>query len=150
MLTVSYYHATYTFQSECTLYSCLNVKKLLARNRHDIWNISDSNWIRAHNNLGRKRIFNYLAKLAGLAKWLSVRLRAKWLCIQIPLLSLKWRMLLHPKNKINYFRRKKCYVTKLEKSFDIICQINFFSIAHHVLLFFYQFKHEKQLLSSFP
>ena len=29
-------HVTYTFQSESTLYSCLNVKELLARNRREI------------------------------------------------------------------------------------------------------------------
>ena len=32
-----FYHVTYTFQSEYTLYSCLNVKELFARNRRDIW-----------------------------------------------------------------------------------------------------------------
>ena len=36
ILTVCYYHVTYAFQSESALYSCLNVKELLARNRHDI------------------------------------------------------------------------------------------------------------------
>ena len=30
-LTVCFYHVTYAFQSESTLYSCLNVKELLAR-----------------------------------------------------------------------------------------------------------------------
>ena len=34
--TVYYYHITYAFQSESTLYSCLNVKELLTRNRRDI------------------------------------------------------------------------------------------------------------------
>ena len=29
-------HVTYAFQSESTLYSCLNVKELLARSRHEI------------------------------------------------------------------------------------------------------------------
>ena len=33
---VCYYHVTYAFQSESTLYSCLNVKELLARNRREI------------------------------------------------------------------------------------------------------------------
>ena len=28
------YHVTYAFQGESTLYSCLNVKELLARSRH--------------------------------------------------------------------------------------------------------------------
>ena len=32
-LTVCYYHVMYTFQSESTLCSCLNVKKIHARNR---------------------------------------------------------------------------------------------------------------------
>ena len=36
VLTVYYYHVTYAIQSESTLYSCLNVKGLLARIRHDI------------------------------------------------------------------------------------------------------------------
>ena len=34
--TVSFYHVTYAFQSESTLYSCLNVKELLARSRREI------------------------------------------------------------------------------------------------------------------
>ena len=33
-LTVCSYHVTYAFQSDSTLYSCLNVKELLARSRH--------------------------------------------------------------------------------------------------------------------
>ena len=36
LLTVCSYHATYAFQSEFTLYSCQNVKELLARNRRKI------------------------------------------------------------------------------------------------------------------
>ena len=35
-MTVCSCHVTYAFQSESTLYSCLNVKELLARNRRDI------------------------------------------------------------------------------------------------------------------
>ena len=35
-LTVCSYHVTYAFQSEFTLYICLNVNELLARNRRDI------------------------------------------------------------------------------------------------------------------
>ena len=41
-----FYHVTYAFQSESTLYSCLNVKELLTRNRCDIWCLSDNNGIR--------------------------------------------------------------------------------------------------------
>ena len=36
-----FYHVTYTFQSECIFYSGLNVKKLHARKRRDIWSLSD-------------------------------------------------------------------------------------------------------------
>ena len=36
VLTVCFYHVTYAFQSESTLYSCLNVKELLARSRREI------------------------------------------------------------------------------------------------------------------
>ena len=111
------YHITYVLQRESALYSWLNVRKLLARNRHDIWNLSDSNGIRTRNHLVRivqatiecrfslKRVRdmiitysqvhltdNYLTQvndLASLAKWLSVCLLTKWLWVRIPLLSLK-------------------------------------------------------------
>ena len=53
-LTVCYYHVTYEFQSESTLYGCLNVKDLFAWNRRHIWSLSDSNGIRIHNHLVRK------------------------------------------------------------------------------------------------
>ena len=35
-LTVCSCHVTYAFESESTLYSCLNVKELLARSRREI------------------------------------------------------------------------------------------------------------------
>ena len=34
---------------------CLNVKELLARSRHHIWSLSDSNVIRTHNHLVHKQ-----------------------------------------------------------------------------------------------
>ena len=52
------------FQSESTLYSCLNVKELLARNKCDILSLSDSSRIRIHNHLVCKQTLNHLAKLA--------------------------------------------------------------------------------------
>ena len=67
-LTVYSCHATYPFQSESTLYICLNVKKLFARSRCEIWRWSDCNWTRTQNHLVLKRTLNHLAKLA---KWLS-------------------------------------------------------------------------------
>ena len=45
-MTVCCYHVAYAFQSEHRLYSCLNVKEPFARNRHDIWRLSDNSGIR--------------------------------------------------------------------------------------------------------
>ena len=110
-LTVCSYHATYRFQSESTLYSYLNVKKLLAQNRHKIESLSDCNWTWTYNHLVHKWILNHEAKLAkwlscvkctiqisthkqlnhlaSLAKWLSVHLWTKWLWVRVQLQSLK-------------------------------------------------------------
>ena len=65
-LTVCSCHVTYAFQSESTLYSCLNVKELLARSRGEIWRWSDCNWTRTQNHWVLKRTLNHLAKLG---KW---------------------------------------------------------------------------------
>ena len=73
------YHVTYAFQSESTLYNCLNVKELLAQNRSEIWSLSDSN--RTHNHLVRKRTLDQLAKL--------VHLLTKWLWVRVPSQSLQ-------------------------------------------------------------
>ena len=67
-LIVCFYHVTYEFESESTLYSWMNVKELLARSRRHIWRLSDCNGTRTHNHLVRKGTLNHLAKLA---KWLS-------------------------------------------------------------------------------
>ena len=56
------------YQSESTLYICLNVKELLCQNNREKWRVSDSNWTRTHSSIVRKRTLNHLAKLA---KWLS-------------------------------------------------------------------------------
>ena len=65
IVTVCFYYVMYAFQSESTLYICLNVKELLARNWHRIWSLSDCNW----------------------TKWLSVRLRARCWRVRVPLES---------------------------------------------------------------
>ena len=57
-LTVSNYHVTYGFKSETALYSCLNVKQLLSRNRCNIGSLSKSNGIRTHNHLVYKQRLN--------------------------------------------------------------------------------------------
>ena len=79
----------YTFQIESTLYSCLNVKELLAQSRRKICRLSGCNWTRTHNHLVHKQTRNHLAKLVSLAKWLSVRLWTKWLWAQVQFQSLK-------------------------------------------------------------
>ena len=77
-LVVCSYHVTYPFQSESTLYSCLNVKELLARSRDEIWSLSDCNWTRTQNHLVRKKHSTI---------WLSVRLRTKWFRVRVQLQS---------------------------------------------------------------
>ena len=80
-MTVWSYYVTYAIQSESTLYSCMDVKAFLARNRHDILSLSDCKRTRTQKHLVRKRTLNYLVKLVmvELTKLLSVRSRTKWL-----------------------------------------------------------------------
>ena len=47
---------------------CLNVKEHSARNRCDIWSLSDSSGIQTHNHLVPKQKLDHLVKLV---KWLS-------------------------------------------------------------------------------
>ena len=63
-----YYHVTHAFQSESTLYSCLNSKERLAWNSGNTWSLIGSNGIQTHNHLVCKQTLNHLAKLA---KWLG-------------------------------------------------------------------------------
>ena len=58
-LIVCSYHVTYVFQSESTLYSCLNVKELLDQDRCNIWSSSDCNGTRTNNHLVYKRTLNH-------------------------------------------------------------------------------------------
>ena len=78
------------------LWNTLN-KKRSSKNWENYRQILESrNGIRTQKHLVRKRALNHLTKLVSLAKWLSVRLRTKWLWVRIPLLSLKlqmWRLL---------------------------------------------------------
>ena len=48
------------------LYNCLNVKELLAQNRHGIWSLSGCNRTQIYNHLVCKRTLNHLAKLVWL------------------------------------------------------------------------------------
>ena len=105
-VTVCSYHAVYMFQSESTLYSCLNVKEFLARGRHKIWSLSDCNWTWTQNHLVRKQTLNHLAKLD---KWLSVNLRTKWFWVRFQLQSCDIIVSLYP-ILVVYFPDK--YVTQ--------------------------------------
>ena len=71
MMTLCYYHVTYVFWSESTLYSGLNLKELLVQTRRVIQSLSDCKGIRTRNHLVHKRTLNHLAKLTSLAEWLS-------------------------------------------------------------------------------
>ena len=64
-LIVCYYHLTYAFQSESTLYSCLNVKEPFARSRRE-QQVQHNSLLEAGTT--------QLNQLASLAKWLSVHL----------------------------------------------------------------------------
>ena len=124
MSTVCSCHATYAFQSESTLYSSLNVKELPARSRRKIWSLSDCNWTQTQNHLVRKWTLNDLAKLVqwlSLAKWLSVRLWAKWFWVQVQLQSLE-----HVKHKIFNFRPIKKIFQKLKanENWAMVCLQN--------------------------
>ena len=93
-LTVCFYHVTYAFQSESTLYIRLNLKKPLALNRCNIWSLCDCNKTQTHNHLICKWTLNHLAILA---KWLncvvSIYMYSTFDCIRlwvrVPLQSLK-------------------------------------------------------------
>ena len=63
-MTVCFHHVTYAFQSEATLYGCLNVKEILAQNEHEVWSLIDCNWTQTYNHLVRNWTLNHLAKLA--------------------------------------------------------------------------------------
>ena len=93
------FHVTYTFQIESTLYSFLNVKKLLARSRCEIWSLSAWNWTRTQKHLVRKWTL----------KWLSVHLRTKWFWVRFQLQSCDIIVSLYP-ILVVYFPDK--YVTQ--------------------------------------
>ena len=71
---VCYYHVTYEFQSKSTIYSCLNIKELFARNRCHIWSLSDCNKIQTHSNLVCKKTFSQTGQMIELCcEYSSVR-----------------------------------------------------------------------------
>ena len=65
-LTVCSGHVTYAFESESTLYNCVNVKELLARSRRKIWSLSDCKLAWTQHDLVCLWTFNHLAQLTKL------------------------------------------------------------------------------------
>ena len=65
---------------------CLNVKELLARSIRLIWSLSERNGIRTQNHLNEHSTIE--PNWPG--KWLSVRLRTKWLWLRIPLICCRF------------------------------------------------------------
>ena len=68
-LTVCACHIIYLFQSEFTLYICLNVKKLVPPNRRDIPSLCDCDGTQTNNYLVRKWKLKYLAKWTKGLSW---------------------------------------------------------------------------------
>ena len=63
-LTLYSYHLMWLFNSESTLYFCLNVKDILAqKKKRDIWNLSERNGTRTQNQLFHQETLNHYAKV---------------------------------------------------------------------------------------
>ena len=58
------------------------MKELFAQNRHRIWNLGDSNGIRTHNHLVRKRTLNHLAKLTFFQEYVEIKLKIFFIIFQ--------------------------------------------------------------------
>ena len=136
IMTACSCHVTYALNSKSTLYSCLNVKELLAWSRHKIWSLSDCNWTRTQNLLVRKRTLNHLAK------WLSVCLQTKWFWVWVQLQLLKTIMqpFLHylkidsPPNKEVQTKHLVHYVLLRHLLYDISFEKLFISYYNFILL----------------
>ena len=92
-LTVCSYHVTYAFQGESTIYSCVNVKGLLARNWLEGCSLSDCNCTWTHDHLVRKLTINHLVNLVWLNGWVFVyKLRLRfvlWVWVQFQSIKVK-------------------------------------------------------------
>ena len=80
------------FRVNPTLYSCLNLKEVLAQNRCKIWSLSDCNWTQTHNHLVNEHSTIRKQTQTSFAKWLSAHLWIKWLWVQVQSQSLKQRI----------------------------------------------------------
>ena len=85
----------YVFQNEFTIYSCLHIKELLARNRREIWSLSEFNGTRTHKHLVRKRTLDHLAKMV---KWVPWQVKSSLKFRQLKGVDSLWNAYLHGKN----------------------------------------------------
>ena len=125
-LTVSSCHDTYALQSESTLYSCLNVKELLASSRREIWSLRDCNWTRTQNHLVRKWTLKRTLKrtLTGLEPSccpLNFRFRA---CFKqrIPWHSGNYRVWIH-------YETRTWHDKNIQSNYDVVL-INYYVIIN--------------------
>ena len=125
-------HVTYAFQSESTLYSCLNVKELLARSRREISSVSDCNWTRNHNHLVNKKTLNHL--VSGFRqKTAHFTLLHIYPEVAVCRCSLKQIFL-----KVLQFHRKTTLQLVFSREFGDIFKNNIFYRAPPLAAFFYR------------
>ena len=109
-LTVCSCHVTYEFQSESTLYSCLNVRELLARSRREIWSLSDCNFLPVSPN---GWVFVYELSGSGFessCSHLNFRFRS---CFEqgVPWHSGNYRVWIHSEHTVRY---RNVWMKKME------------------------------------
>ena len=101
--------------------------------------LSDSNEIRIHKHLVRKRTLVYELS-ASFAKWLSVRLRTKSLWVRILLLSLKLQIwcVLGARSSLTFRQTIECgFTLKLVRDMMISYSKNFLHLTANAPLIFY-------------
>ena len=112
----------YVFQTESTLYSCLNVKELLAQSRHKIWSLSDCNWTQTQNHLVCKRTLNHLAKPH------SSGFKSSWYCTVV------WRWCkIQTSFKMLVLKKQEyvCWKKKKQRNYKFLLKIIYNSVIKY-------------------
>ena len=132
-LTVCYCQVTCEFRVNPPSILCLNVKKLVARSRHHIRSLSDSNVISTNSHLVRKQTTIH-------PNWPDA-LRTKWLWVRITLLPLKFQIwdLLRARSFLT-FRQTigRGFTVKLVRDIITYSQVQYmrsYFLTHKKLLF---------------
>ena len=93
------------FQSEYTLYSCVNVKELLARSRRKIWSLTDCSWTPTQNHLICKKntwpVGLTDQMISSCSEYLSLRCIWRYVIIASPM-----RMRVNPHSVVAWMSRK--------------------------------------------